>query len=98
MLLDIKNKIALDRFMFIMVISPSIRCGVEQWQLVGLITRRSQVQVLSPLLKRERLYWSLSFILSVYHHAQSGAVLIPAIFPTRLYIVTLVNGSPRMPS
>ncbi len=28
-----------------------IRCGVEQWQLVGLITRRSQVQVLSPLLK-----------------------------------------------
>jgi hypothetical protein len=26
------------------------RCGVEQWQLVGLITRRSQVQVLPPLL------------------------------------------------
>ena len=25
------------------------RCGVEQWQLVGLITRRSQVQVLPPL-------------------------------------------------
>jgi hypothetical protein len=27
-----------------------LRCGVEQWQLVGLITRRSQVQVLPPLL------------------------------------------------
>ena len=27
------------------------RCGVEQWQLVGLITRRSQVQVLPPLLR-----------------------------------------------
>ncbi len=26
-----------------------LRCGVEQWQLVGLITRRSQVQVLPPL-------------------------------------------------
>ena len=25
------------------------RRGVEQWQLVGLITRRSQVRVLSPL-------------------------------------------------
>jgi hypothetical protein len=24
-------------------------CGVEQWQLVGLITRRSQVRVLPPL-------------------------------------------------
>jgi hypothetical protein len=29
-----------------------LRCGVEQWQLVGLITRRSQVQVLPPLLTR----------------------------------------------
>jgi hypothetical protein len=27
-----------------------LRCGVEQWQLVGLITRRSQVRVLPPLL------------------------------------------------
>src|SRR5690606_7544624 len=27
------------------------RCGVEQWQLVGLITRRSEVRILSPLLK-----------------------------------------------
>ena len=26
-----------------------LRCGVEQWQLVGLITRRSQVRVLPPL-------------------------------------------------
>ena len=25
------------------------RCGVEQWQLVGLITRRSQVRILAPL-------------------------------------------------
>ena len=40
----------LDFSMNCMVISASIRCGVEQWQLVGLITRRSQVQVLSPLL------------------------------------------------
>jgi hypothetical protein len=30
------------------------RCGVEQWQLVGLITRRSQVQVLPPLLRDNR--------------------------------------------
>ena len=30
------------------------RCGVEQWQLVGLITRRSQVQVLPPLLSYNR--------------------------------------------
>jgi hypothetical protein len=27
----------------------NIRCGVEQWQLVGLITRRSEVRILSPL-------------------------------------------------
>ena len=27
--------------------------GVEQWQLVGLITRRSQVQILPPLPKNE---------------------------------------------
>ena len=27
--------------------------GVEQWQLVGLITRRSQVQILPPLPKIE---------------------------------------------
>jgi hypothetical protein len=40
----------LDYFMCVMVISSTIRCGVEQWQLVGLITRRSQVQVLPPLL------------------------------------------------
>src|SRR5687767_2052108 len=33
-----------------MVTSALLRCGVEQWQLVGLITRRSQVQVLPPLL------------------------------------------------
>ena len=26
-----------------------VRRGVEQWQLVGLITRRSQVRILSPL-------------------------------------------------
>jgi hypothetical protein len=31
------------------VIVIRLRCGVEQWQLVGLITRRSQVQVLPPL-------------------------------------------------
>ena len=30
----------------------STRCGVEQWQLVGLITRRSQVRVLPPLPNR----------------------------------------------
>src|SRR5512136_1017543 len=30
------------------------RRGVEQWQLVGLITRRSQVRVLPPLLKGNR--------------------------------------------
>lgn len=29
----------------------SPRCGVEQWQLVGLITRRSVVRIHSPLLK-----------------------------------------------
>ena len=27
------------------------RRGVEQWQLVGLITRRSEVRILSPLLE-----------------------------------------------
>ena len=27
-------------------------CGVEQWKLVGLITRRSQVRILPPLLKK----------------------------------------------
>ena len=31
-------------------INHYLRRGVEQWQLVGLITRRSQVQVLPPLL------------------------------------------------
>jgi hypothetical protein len=27
---------------------------VEQWQLVGLITRRSQVRVLAPLLEKKK--------------------------------------------
>ena len=27
------------------------RCGVEQWQLVGLITQRSPVRVWAPLLE-----------------------------------------------
>src|SRR3989304_6209030 len=39
----------------------TLRCGVEQWQLVGLITRRSQVQVLPPLLKRPRQIRGLCF-------------------------------------
>jgi hypothetical protein len=32
------------------------RRGVEQWQLVGLITRRSQVRVLSPQLVKNALF------------------------------------------
>ncbi len=32
------------------------------------------------------------------HHEQPGVVLVFADFPTRLYMVTLVNGSPKMPS
>src|SRR5215210_9919 len=41
-----------------------LRCGVEQWQLVGLITRRSQVQVLPPLLTRSRYIRGLRFLRS----------------------------------
>ena len=51
--------------MFIMVISASIRCGVEQWQLVGLITRRSQVQVLPPLLTGEGHVKTMVFVFKV---------------------------------
>ncbi len=36
-----------------LVIIPFRRCGVEQRQLVGLITRRSQVRILSPLPKQK---------------------------------------------
>lgn len=32
------------------------------------------------------------------YQAQLGVVLTPADFPTHLYMVTLVNGSPKMPS
>ena len=39
-----------------------LRCGVEQWQLVGLITRRSQVQVLPPLPKEHGVYAVLFFL------------------------------------
>ncbi len=45
------------------------RRGVEQWQLVGLITRRSQVQILPPLPKIEakmsvfRVYISRAFFI-----------------------------------
>ena len=38
-------------------------CGVEQRQLVGLITRRSQVRILSPLFaKSTLLFWVLFFV------------------------------------
>ena len=39
-----------------------LRCGVEQWQLVGLITRRSQVQVLPPLLKSANTFADFLYI------------------------------------
>ena len=29
-------------------------CGVEQWQLVGLITQRSEVRILPPLQRKAR--------------------------------------------
>ena len=32
-----------------------LRRGVEQWQLVGLITRRSEVRILPPLLDEKEL-------------------------------------------
>jgi len=32
------------------------------------------------------------------YHSQPGVVVISADFPTRLYIVTSVKGSPRIPS
>lgn len=32
------------------------------------------------------------------HHSQPGVVLMLAETPTRLYMVTFVNGSPRIPS
>jgi hypothetical protein len=34
----------------------------------------------------------------VIYQVQLGQVVMPADFPTRLYIVTLVNGSPKIPS
>src|SRR5215213_1330427 len=48
------------------------RCGVEQWQLVGLITRRSQVQVLPPLLRKTTIS-SRSFFLRSARFAQATA-------------------------
>ena len=36
--------------------------GRAAWQLVGLITRRSQVQILSPLLKKKVLYLLFYFM------------------------------------
>ena len=95
LIFKINSSNPLDYSMFVMVISASIRCGVEQWQLVGLITRRSQVQVLPPLLTTTMRKHG-RFVL--IHHLQFGAVSIPANIPTRLYMVTLVKGSPSTPS
>ncbi len=41
-----------DKTSFFRDTSVTIYCGVEQWQLVGLITQRSQVRVLPPLLQK----------------------------------------------
>jgi hypothetical protein len=40
-----------------------IQCGVEQWQLVGLITRRSQVRILSPLPDQQKGTQNGAFLL-----------------------------------
>src|SRR5687768_9893673 len=65
-----------------MVLSAGLtnRCGVEQWQLVGLITRRSQVQVLPPLLKRPRYSRGLCFLRS----ARCAQVAAPATYKTTI--------------
>src|SRR5512140_2439599 len=46
------------------------RCGVEQWQLVGLITRRSQVQVLPPLLNGKPWLMELRFFVGTTLNAR----------------------------
>ena len=52
-------------------------------------------------LDKKRLRCSL-FVLTFYmanvYQFVSAVVLMPADLPMRLYIVTFVNGSPRMPS
>lgn len=59
----------------------------------------------APQLGQVRAFISLSYARSHRmnkarrdHHAHPFAVSTPASFPTRLYIVTFVNGSPRIPS
>src|SRR5271157_3353992 len=52
-------------------------------------------------LDKKRLHRSLFvliFCMANAYHFVSAVVLMPADLPMRLYIVTFVNGSPRMPS
>jgi hypothetical protein len=61
---------------------PSVqRCGVEQWQLVGLITRRSQVRVLPPLPKK-RHFW-VPFLLKTVRY-KIGARNLGVMSPSRV--------------
>ena len=46
------------------------RRGVEQWQLVGLITRRSQVRVLSPQQKENHRPSGLWFFVNLVHYGE----------------------------
>ena len=39
-------------------------CGVEQWQLVGLITQRSLVRIQAPLLRKTVIYMITVFVLT----------------------------------
>ena len=54
----------------------------------------------APATKKDRVNHMVFFFLwfSSSYHLQSGVVLIPADSPTRLYMVTFVKGSPRIPS
>jgi len=44
------------------------------------------------------LFCSMGQIFLQNYQGHSGQVFMPADFPTRLYMVTLLNGSPKIPS
>ena len=64
-------------------------CGVEQWQLVGLITQRSLVRIQAPLLKKPESYGSGFWVNRENNLIQH----LNGLF--RLFVVAFVDGTPR---
>ena len=86
--------------------TPDSLCGVEQWQLVGLITRRSQVRILPPLLRgitaptatRRLLPPTTPTDISHLLRLVYGISIYPLVFQMRAAIFMSYHPSPRYPA